>query len=91
MAGGAVNNSSAGMCARVSVSSGPMCMNYGDVQHAVQPSHGTSDPHSPRIAACIAASHAENSPAGKFLTTQAPRSASESASHVADSDPAAAE
>jgi hypothetical protein len=53
------------MCASVSVSSGPMCTNWDEVQQAVQPLHGTSDPRSPRIAACIPTTHDEKSPAGR--------------------------
>ena len=52
-----------GDAASVSVSSGPMWMNCDDVQQAVQPPHGTSDPCSPRSARCMPASHAEKLPA----------------------------
>jgi len=40
-----------------------MCTNWDEVQQAVQPLHGTSDPRSPRIAACIPTTHDEKSPA----------------------------
>src|SRR6202011_1113700 len=52
-------------CEIVSVSSGPMWMNWDEVQQAVQPSHGTSDPRSPRIAPCISTIQVENSPASR--------------------------
>lgn len=49
----------------VSISSGSMWMNFDEVQQAVQPPHGTSDPFSPRIAPCVSITHDEKSPAGK--------------------------
>jgi len=51
------------MWASVSVSSGPMCTNCDEVQHAVQPLHGTSAARSPRIALRVSIIHDEKSPA----------------------------
>lgn len=54
-----------GIRASVSVSSGSMWTNCDEVQHAVQPAHGTSDAFSPRIAPCISVTHDAKSPAAK--------------------------
>ena len=59
---GAGNNSSDGMCAIVSTSSGAMWTNCDEVQHAVQPSHGTSASRSLRSAACIPAATTRSRP-----------------------------
>src|SRR4029079_19540750 len=42
-----------------------MCTNCDERQQAVQPSHGTSDPRTPRTAARISSSHDEKSPAAR--------------------------
>src|SRR2546426_5820693 len=62
------------MWERVSVSSGPMWMNCDEVQQAVQPSHGTSAPCSPRMAPCIATTHEEKSPAARSPCVSCPTS-----------------
>ena len=53
------------MWASVSVSSGPMWTNCDDVQQAVQPPHGTSEPAHPGGRVCIPASQAEKPPAAR--------------------------
>src|SRR5262249_9583137 len=52
------------MWASVSASCGPMCTNCDDLQHAVHPPQGTSEPPRPSIASLTWASQAEKSPAG---------------------------
>ena len=58
------------MWASVSASSGSMGTNCDDVQQAVQPSHGTSEPCSPRIASCTCWSQAEKSPASSSASSR---------------------
>ena len=52
------------MWASVSVSSGPTCTNWADVQQAVQPPHGTVLPAWPASASRIPDNQVEKSPAG---------------------------
>jgi len=60
------------MRASVAVSSGPMCTNCDDVQHAVQPSHGTFAARSPRMAATMSAAHTANEPASRSVSSVGP-------------------
>src|SRR3954470_13163674 len=48
-------------------------MNCEEVQHAVQPPHGTSAAASPAIAACTSSSHAEKFPAASGVGSVMPR------------------
>ena len=57
------------MRASVAVSSGAMCTNCDDVQHAVQPSHGTFAARSPRMAATMSVAHAANEPASRSVSS----------------------
>src|SRR3989442_1110202 len=62
---GGGNRSAVGILEIVSASSEAMWMNCDDVQHAVQPLHGTSESRSWRKAACIPPSHDAKSPAAR--------------------------
>src|SRR3954464_2062738 len=60
---GAGNSNALGMRARVAGSSGAMCTNCDDVQHAVHVPHATSAVPCPRMAVLISPSQAEKGPA----------------------------